>query len=302
MHISSLHYIFVQGLANIWRNKMFSLASIATMTACIFLFGVFYSIGTNFSGMVDKVEEGVAVTVYFEEGLSQDEIEEIGREIAARPEVASYHYVSAEEAWETFQKDYLAGHEDAAESFVNDNPLSNAANYEVYLKDVSKQKKLVNYLQSLNGVGEIHQSEDAVKIMMNFNSLLRVISTIVVGILVLVSVFLISNTVTVGISVRKEEIAIMKLIGAKDSFVRAPFVVEGIVIGLVGAMIPLGLLYFLYSAIIDYVAHRFSALQNFFAFVPLESVFHILIPVSLALGVGIGFIGSRFTLRKHLKV
>ena len=124
----------------------------------------------------------------------------------------------------------------------------------------------------------------------------------IIIVLVAVAIFLISNTVTVGISVRKEEIAIMKLIGAKDSFVREPFIVEGVTIGLIGSIIPLLILYILYGRIIHYVADRFDALSDMFAFVPIGSIFRILIPVSLILGVGIGYIGSRLTLKKHLHV
>ena len=117
-----------------------------------------------------------------------------------------------------------------------------------------------------------------------------------------VAVFLISNTITVGISVRREEIGIMKLIGATDYFVRAPFVVEGIVIGLIGAAIPLGILYVLYEKIILYIGDKFKFISNMIQFLSVDQVFHTLVPVALLLGVGIGFIGSRITIRKHLKV
>ena len=124
----------------------------------------------------------------------------------------------------------------------------------------------------------------------------------IILILLAVSVFLISNTVTIGISVRKEEIGIMKLIGATNLFVRAPFLIEGILIGLVGAAIPLGLLYVVYNRVISYVMTEFSVLSNFMAFMPVSAVFRILLPVGLILGMGIGLVGSIFTIRKHLKV
>ena len=128
------------------------------------------------------------------------------------------------------------------------------------------------------------------------------ISAGIILILLGVAVFLISNTITVGISVRREEIGIMKLIGATDYFVRAPFVVEGIVIGLIGAAIPLGILYVLYEKIILYIGDKFKFISNMIQFLSVDQVFHTLVPVALLLGVGIGFIGSRITIRKHLKV
>ena len=128
------------------------------------------------------------------------------------------------------------------------------------------------------------------------------ISAGIIIILLGVAVFLISNTITVGISVRREEIGIMKLIGATDYFVRAPFIVEGIVIGLIGAAIPLGILYVLYEKIIIYITEKFNFIGSMISFLPVETVYETLLPVALILGVGIGFVGSRITIRKHLKV
>ena len=124
----------------------------------------------------------------------------------------------------------------------------------------------------------------------------------IIIILLGVAVFLISNTVTVGIAVRREEIGIMKLIGATDYLVRAPFVVEGMVIGMIGAAIPLILLYFMYQKIIVYIAEKFNFIGAMINFVSVHTVFKTLVPVAIILGAGIGFLGSRMTIRKHLKV
>ncbi len=302
MRISTLLYNVRQGFANIWRNKMFSLASIATMTACIFLFGVFYSLGVNFGSMVRSAEENVAVTVFFEEGISESDMDNIGREIQSREEVDHIKFVSAEDAWNYMKEDFFGGNEELADSFADDNPMKNSANYEVYLKDVSRQEALVDYINGIPGVRRVNQSEMAANILTDFNRLIVFIFVSIIAILIAVAAFLISNTVTVGISVRREEIAIMKLIGAKDTFVRAPFIVEGISIGIIGSLVPLLLLYFLYGGIIDYVSAHFNILSSMIDFVPVDEVFRILIPVSLILGVGIGFLGSRITLKKHFKV
>ena len=302
MKISSLFYSIKQGFKSIWRNKMFSMASIATMAACIFLFGVFYSLGVNFSRMVDSAEESIAVTVFFQEGTSDETIKAIGKKIESRPEVASYKFVSADEAWETAKKDFFKGNDEVAKSFADDNPMANSANYQIFMKDVSHQGELVKYLQGIDGVRQVNQSAVAAKTLTDFSRLLSIIFVAIILILVAVAVFLISNTITVGISVRKEEIAIMKLIGAKDSFVRAPFIVEGVVIGLVGSGIPVVVLWFMSQNIVKYIASKFQFLSNIISFVPEGTVFKVLIPISLALGVGIGYIGSRVTLHRHLNV
>ena len=302
MRISTFFYTIKQGLVNIWKNKMFSLVSIATMTACIFLFGLFYMIVTNFQSMVKDAEAGVAVTVLFDEGISDQRIEEIGELISARVEVSNIEYTSAEEAWESFKDVYFEGNEAAAESFAGDNPLANSASYSIYMNDISMQDTLVTYLESVDGVREVKQSTAVANTLTDFNSLIGYISAGIILVLLGVAIFLISNTITVAVSVRREEIGIMKLIGATDYFVRAPFMVEGVVIGLIGAAIPLGILYVLYEKVIVYIGDKFSFIGSMMNFLSAEEMFHTLVPVALILGVGIGFIGSRITIRKHLKV
>ena len=302
MSINSLLYSFKQGLLNIIRNKMFSLASVATMAACIFMFGIFYILISNFTAIIKDAEENVGVTVFFDQGVGEDKIEEIRAQIKKRAEVSKIEYVSAKEAWDTFQVEYFKGYETAAESFGDENPLANSANLEVYLNDISMQSSLVSYIERIDGVRKVNQSKDIADTLTDLNKLLSYISGGIILILLCVAIFLISNTVTIGISVRKEEIGIMKLIGATDYFVRAPFVVEGVVIGLVGALLPLLLLFIMYDRICVYIAERFNLIGDMIKFLPAGTVFKTLVPVALLLGVGIGFLGSRFTIRKHLKV
>ncbi len=298
MRISSFFYTLRQGFRNLFRNKLFTLASIATIGACLFLFGLFYAIVTNFEHIVRTAEEGVSVWVFFDEGLEDIRIQQIGDMIAKRPEVSDINFVSAEEAWEGFKAEYLGEYGDG----FTENPLENSANYQVYLNDVSMQSALVTYLESVDGVRQVNRSELAATTLTGVNALIAYVSVGIIAILLAVSIFLISNTVTIGISVRKEEINIMKYIGATDFFVRSPFVVEGMLIGLIGAAIPLGFIYALYNMVLSYVMERFSMLSSLLSFVTVEEVFHVLVPVSLGLGVGIGFLGSFTTVRKHLRV
>jgi cell division transport system permease protein len=302
MRINTLFYSIRQGFRNIGRNKMFSLASIATMSACIFMFGLFYIIVTNFTNMVRTAEESVAVTVFFDEGTTDERMEEIGQEIVKRAEVSKCVFVSAEEAWEDVKQNYFEGREDLAAAFEGDNPVANSAHYEIYLSDVSMQEVLVTYLESMPDIRSVKQSEMVANTLSDFNRLVGYVSAGIILILLCVAVFLISNTVSVGISVRREEIGIMKLIGATDFLVRAPFVVEGMVIGLVGAFIPLALLHVLYQRIILYISEKFNFIGSVLDFVASDELFATLVPISVILGVGIGFLGSAITVRKHLKV
>lgn len=298
MRISSFFYTLRQGVRNLFRNKLFTLASIATISACLFLFGLFYAIVTNFQHIVKNAQQGVSVSVFFEAGLEDSRIQQIGEQITKRPEVSEVVFVSADEAWEEFKGEYLEGYEDG----FTENPLIDSAHYNIYLSDVSMQPALVTYLESMEGVDHVNRSELVATTLTGVNALIAYVSVGIIAILLAVSVFLISNTVMIGISIRREEINIMKYIGATDFFVRSPFVIEGMLIGLVGAALPLGVIYGMYNIVLGYVSDRFPMLTNLLSFLTVQEVFSVLTPVSLGIGVGIGFLGSVVTVRRYLRV
>lgn len=285
---------------------MYSLASMATMAACIFMFGIFFCLVQNVDHIVKIAESGVAVTAFFEEGTSEEEIREIGERIEKRSEVSKLVYVTAEEAWEEYKEVYFSENPQLAEGFADDNPLANCAHYEIYVTDVSLQQELVGYLESMKGengpIRKINQSEDVANILSDFNVLVGYASVAIIGLLLAVSIFLINNTITIGINSRREEIGIMKLIGSTNAFARTPFLIEGIVIGLIGGILPMVILYFGYSKLTAYVAEEFNLLTGVLQFLPVGELFHNLIPIALLLSVGIGFFGSFFTTKKHLRV
>ena len=320
--ISSLIYVIRQGILNILHNKLFSLASIATISACLFLFGGFYAIMANFQHIVMKAEEGVSVTVFFHDDYdlcyrshgfehreeyqhpleqipSSERLQEIGEMILARAEVSDVKFTSDEEAWAQFGPEYFG--EDYASGY-EDNPLRGENTYEVFLSDVSMQDALVNWLQSIPEVRKVNYDESTASTLSGTNLLIAYISMGIILVLLAVSIFLISNTVAVGITVRKEEINIMKYVGATDFFVRSPFVIEGVLIGLAGAALPLLVLRYLYDYAMNYLMTNFKMLSTLLDFLPIETVFSFLTPVCFLLGGGIGFLGSVMSVRKHLHV
>lgn len=320
--ISSIFYVIKQGFANIWHNKAYSLASVATIAACLFLFGGFYTIVTNFRHIVMKAEEGVSVTVFFHDGYdlcyrangaasreeyehpegqipSGQRLEEIGKMIQARAEVSEVRFISDEEAWETFGPEYFG--EDYASGY-EENPLRGENTYEAFLSDVSMQTALVNWLNTIPEVRKVNYDESTASTLTGANLLIAYISLGIIIILLAVSIFLISNTVAMGISVRREEINIMKYVGATDFFVRSPFVIEGMMIGFLGACIPLVALHYLYESAMEYLATNFTMLSSLLHFLTPEQIFAFLTPMSMLLGVGIGFLGSMASVRKHLNV
>ena len=301
MRISTFLYCLKEGIKNICRNVWFSLASVATISACIFLFCLFFSIVANIQHVVNNVEGTIGITVFFDEELTEDEIKRIGTEISQREEVSSVQFTSAAEAWESMKNDYFSGHEELAEGFADDNPLAGSASYQVFLHDITLQDQVVAYLQQLKGVREVNYSNSAAEGLSSFNAVIGILSLVIIGVLLAVSVFLISNTINVAASFRKSENEIMRYIGATDYMIRAPFVVEGIIIGLMGAGIPLVGMYYLYLRSVGYLMTKFQILSRIFQFLPLSEIPYMAV-VAVLLGLGIGFFASFFTIRKHLKV
>lgn len=297
-----LAYGFKEGLKNIFRNKIFSLATVGTIMACIFLLGVTFSVLLNVRATVKQAEDSVTISVFFDEKLPEGGKDAIGKKIKSYKEVQSVRYVSAEEAWAKYKKEVFKNNEDLLEGFEGKNPLNESDSYEVMLKDVKYHGKMVKQFKGQDGVRKVEYAKGAAEGISKANLLGAYVAGAIILILLLVSVFLVSNTVSIGIAVRKEEIAIMRLIGATNRFIRAPFIVEGAVIGIVGSLIPMGVIYIGYKVIVNYIIDKFHVLTNFMEFVPVNQIMIYLIPASLLVGLGIGCLGSSFTIRKYLRV
>lgn len=300
--ISTLFYCFRQGIRNIFRNIWFSLASVATISACIFLFCLFFSIVSNIQYMVKHIESTVGVTVLFDEDLGEEEIRGVGEKILAWGGIREMVYISQEEAWESFQGIYFEGHEELAEGFAEDNPLAGSSSYVIYLEDISRQQEFAAWLEGLEGIRQVNYSNTVVSGFSNLNKILGMISLAMIGVLLAVAMFLINNTISVAAAFRKRESEIMRLIGATSFMIRAPFLVEGLLLGLAGAVIPLVAIYFLYTRSVAFLVERFHILADLFRFIPIEGIYPVMVAVAMALGVGIGFVGSFLTVRKYLRV
>ena len=182
MRISTIGYSVKQGVKNIGRNKMFSLASIATMSACIFVFGLFFAIVMNFQYIVHKAEEGVAITVFFEEDATEEQIADIKTELLARDDVSKVNYISADDAWESFKDDYFGEDaQEAAEGFKNDNPLATSDSYEVFMDDVASQKEVVEFAKSLPGVRKVNKSDLVANTLNSINRLIYWVSAAIIA-------------------------------------------------------------------------------------------------------------------------
>lgn len=299
--MKTLGYGLKQGIKNIGQNRLFSLAAIGTIATCLFLLGIFYALISNFQNMVYNAESNVGITVFFDEGTTQTQIEQIREKILACKTVEKVTYISAEEAWATFQKEMYSDSDRIEDTFGEDNPLKDSASFEVYLSDVSNQDSIIHFIKKIEGVRKVNGSNTVASSLTNFNLLITYVSVTIIVLLLMVSVFLISTAVATGIHVRRDEISIMRYIGATDIFIKMPFLVEGIVIGLIGAIVPLFLLWFLYGRLVQFILSHFEVLSRWLTFVNTSEEFKTLIPLSLIVGVGIGFVGSAMSVRKHLR-
>lgn len=300
--MKTIGYGLKQGIRNIGQNRLFSLAAIGTIATCLFLLGIFYALISNFENMVYNAESTVGITVFFDEGISQEQIDYIKSEVEACKTVERVVYISAEEAWENFQEEMYSENEQIEDTFDGENPLKDSASLEVYLSDVSNQESIINLIQKIEGVRKINSSNSIAAGLTSFNTLVTYVSVSIIILLLMVSVFLISTAVATGIRVRKDEISIMKYIGATDLFIKLPFIVEGIVIGLIGAVVPLVLLWLIYDRLIHFILEHFSVLSQWLVFVDTREEFRTLIPLSFLVGIGIGFVGSVLSVHKHLRV
>ncbi len=302
MKIKTFGYCMEQGIINLYKNRLMSLASVGTISACILIIGIFYSIIANIDFMIHEAHNSIGVAVFFDKDISNDKIKELEKKISVRAEVLSLKYISPEEAWETYKEKYFKGKEELLAGFEDVNPLVDSASFQLFLKDIGKQAEIVSYVETLEGVSHVRENREVTNVIKSFSDLIKYLSLVLVAILIFISVFLISNTVRLTIELRKREINIMKYVGATDTFIRGPFIIEGAIIGLVGACVPLILIYAFYMEIITLIMSKFKIIDDYLLFMPVGDIFLRLLPISIGIGAGIGIIGSIITIHKHLKV
>lgn len=297
--IRTLFYCIGQGIRSIWKNRVYSLASAGTITACLLLLGVFYFVIANFNYAVESAESLVGITVFFEEGTTEEQILETKEKIRMRAEVADVVYISAAEAWENYKAESL--NEELSATFGSDNPLEDSASLEVSLSDVSMQKILVRHVESMECVRKVNHSESIAESFDGIKTLLWIISISLIAILVAVAVFLIRTTISTGINVRREEISIMSIIGATDFFIRAPFVVEGAIIGILGSVLPIGILYLVYGEVIRTLKEQFDSVFTAMNFIDRTKIMQQFIPLALIFSLGIGIVASHITAKRQIR-
>ncbi len=305
MKIRSIRVCLKQGLQGIWRNRLMVLASVCTVSACLFILGIVYCLVANVQQFTEDLDDSLGIIAFLSENVKEESVPELVAQISAIEGVKEVTYVSADEAWESFKEsmgfsDQLG--EDTIAKLDRDNPLSNSASLEIYLYEAADQDNFVAQLQTMPQIRSIRYAAEAADVLANLSSMITWGGMALILLLVFIAVLLISNTIKLSVFVRRTEIGIMKYIGAKDSFVKIPFIVEGMIIGVLGAILPAVLIYFSYGSIVDFVVQQFNTFTQLIHFIGANTILLQLIPIFLAVGIVVGVVGSTLSLRKYLKV
>ena len=297
MKWSTLKYLFKEGIVGLWRNRTMALASIGTIVLCLLILGMSYGIGTNIDYLIEQIETKFGITAYIQEGLTELEIINLRYEVEKMADVESVTYISKEEAL----KNFSAGNEDESlfEMFQNDNPLP--ASLEITTVDIKDQAQLIEKLNNLEGIDETVYFQNETQTFINIRNTVNYVCYGILICLVVVGLLLMSNTIKLTVYIRKREINIMKYVGATDSFIQVPFLIEGVLVGFIGALVSIVTVTFTYDWIIEKAA-TVSGVLGEVSLLPTAKIMSSLIPMYLALGIGIGLVGSMFAIHKHLKV
>ena len=297
MKWSTLKYLFKEGIIGLWRNRTMALASVGTIILCLLILGMSYGIGTNIDYLIQQMETKFGVTAYLKEGLADDDITKLKNEIEKMTNVSEVIYISKEEALKSFSEDN--GDQSLFATFQQDNPLP--ASFEITTTDISQQAHLVDTLNKLEGIDETVYFQNETTSFIRLRNTVNYVCLGILVILVVVGLMLMSNTIKLTVYVRRREINIMKYVGATNSFIQVPFLIEGMLIGLIGALVSIVMITTGYDWLLQKSVTLSGAL-NGLSFLPTAKIMHALIPMYLALGIGIGLIGSAVAIHRHLDV
>ena len=295
MKINNLGYLIKEGFHGIFLHGFMSFAAICVTVACLLIVGSFSILAYNLDVMVDKLNQTSEIMVYVDSSLSDAEARSIGTKINTLSNILNAKFVSREEALE----DFIADHDgDSAFSGVQAEDLRHR--YVVTLEDNTLMKQTDAQLKQIPGVVKTSAAYELAEGFTTIQSVLHIVTVAVMAVLLVVSLLIISNTVKLAMYDRKEEIGIMKMVGATNGFIRLPFVVEGFTLGMMGALLAFGLEWVMYDALIEKIS-TVDSLQ-LFSFVAFQELLMPMVAVFGAAGLFVGIVGSWTSIRKFLDV
>lgn len=292
-----LGYLIGEGFRNVFKNKKSTIASLMIMCATMFVFGIFFLIGENVQAVMKQVEEQQAMQVFIEPDATEQEITELGNKIKELQYVNQAEYRTKEDALNTM-KSWLKDKQNVLEGYAKSNPFK--ASYIVTLTDLTKISEVESEVMTFDNVVSITLRDDTINKLLDIANGIRTASAVILVLLVLISIFIISNTIKLTVHARRKEISIMKYVGATNGFIRWPFMVEGIIIGVVAALLSVFLLGVAYNYVTGQAAGTVETIN--ISLLQFSDTFNALILTYLVLGIGIGTIGSAISMRKYLEV
>lgn len=297
MKYSVLGYLIGEGFRNVLKNKKSTAASLMIMCATMFVFGIFFLIGQNVQNVIKQVEEQQAMQVFIKPDATEQEITDLGTKIREIEYVNKAEYVTKEDALNTV-KTWLKDSQGLLEPYAKNNPFK--ASYVVTLTDLSKIQEVESKIAILEQVNNITVRNETINRLLDIANGVKTVSAVILVLLIFISIFIIANTIKLTVHARRKEISIMKYVGATNGFIRWPFMVEGIIIGVVSAMFSVLVLGLAYNYITGRAVGMAQTIQiNLLQF---SDTFSLLILIYLVLGIGIGTIGSAISMKKYLEV
>lgn len=297
MRFNVISYLIGEGLSNTFKNKKSTISSLTIMCATMLIFGLFFIIGENINAFVGNVAEAQEIKVIVVNDATDAQIEEVGNEILGIDGVKNAEYVSKEEALESM-KEWLG--EDIIDGYDERNIFS--ASYNVTLTDLELNDEVQKSILEIPNVKKIESSNKVIEQVLRLAKGVKIVTGVILVLLIIISTSIIANTIKLTVHARRKEISIMKYVGATNSFIRWPFLVEGIIIGIMAGLISVGLIGLVYTYIADQIAGTAFMQMIQWQLLKFSDMFELILVVYLGLGIGIGTIGSCISMRKYLEV
>ena len=301
MRGSSFRYLSKQGLHSLVANRLMTLASVGVLTACLILVGVATLFSANVDSLVEYLGEQNETVVYVNKDLTDEQTAQVDAQIRAIPGLSAVTYVSKEEVLETY-KGYMEEYAVLFDDFEQDNPFR--ANYRVVVEDLNQLDEIVEELQAIDGVEDVKPPTELASVFLSVQRAVNIGGWVLVAVLSLVSIVVISNTIRITVFARRKEISIMKYVGATNAFIRWPFFVEGMSVGLIAAMISSGVVIGAYAVVLHYAGDLSGFWDSLLgvSLLPISRVWYWLLGGFVAFGVLIGSLGTATSIHKYLEV
>ena len=297
MRFNVISYLIGEGLSNIFKNKKSTISSLMIMCATMLVFGLFFVIGENVNAFVENVAEAQEIRVFIVNTATDEQVEQVGNEILSIDGVRNVEYVSKDDAYVSM-RDWLG--EDAVAGLEENNIFP--ASYNVTLTDLELNDEVQEQIWQIENVEDIRSSNQTIAQVIRLARGVRIVTAAILALLIIISIAIISNTIKLTVHARRKEISIMKYVGATNSFIRWPFLVEGIVIGILSGLISVDIIGFAYTYIADKMSGSDFMEMVSWNLLEFKSMFNLILTVYLGLGIGIGVIGSSISMKKYLEV